>query len=359
MMKVHKFVAVSVNRRFNWLGLFILLIVFIPKSALVSSNISLDFSSQDSGNNEVSVILMIGDGMGFDHVKLARMVEVGENGFLNLDTLPYKGDVTTMDVDGMITDSAASATAMATGNKTTNSYISVSPSEVILKTILEYADEFGLSSGVLSTVQVDHATPAAFYSHVNNRNSYTEIQNQLISNAIVEIIMGGGKNRFSTSELEDIISKGYKLIENRSQLFETDSEKIFGLFSGIDLPYEQDRDRELIPSLAEMTNKTINILSRDTDGFFLMVEGGKIDWAAHANYAANVALEAIEFDKAVKVALDYVDSHDNTILIVTADHETGGLDVGANTLSTLLPSPLNSDETNEQIRINRTNNISI
>ena len=129
MMKVHKFVAVSVNRRFNWLGLFILLIVFIPKSALVSSNISLDFSSQDSGNNEVSVILMIGDGMGFDHVKLARMVEVGENGFLNLDTLPYKGDVTTMDVDGMITDSAASATAMATGNKTTNSYISVSPSD--------------------------------------------------------------------------------------------------------------------------------------------------------------------------------------------------------------------------------------
>ncbi|MHA1945105.1 MAG: alkaline phosphatase [Candidatus Hodarchaeales archaeon] len=354
----HKFVAVSVDRRYNWLGLIILLMVFIPKSALVSSNISLDLRSHNSGINEVSVILMIGDGMGFDHVKLARWVEVGVDGNLTMDTLPYKGDMTTMDVDGLITDSAAAATAMSTGNKTSDLHLSVSHSGQILKTILEYADEFGLSSGLLTTTMVDHATPAAFYSHSESRYYYDEIGDQLISDAIVDIIMGGGKNRFVGSELEDIVSQGYELIENRSQLYGTDSERIFGLLSATDLPYEQDRDREITPSLAEMTNKTIDVLSKDNDGFFLMVEGGKIDWAGHANNAVDVALETIEFDKAIKVALDYVESHDNTILIITADHETGGLDIGSNTLTTTLPSSLNSDEWNEQLRINRTNNIS-
>ena len=356
-MKVLKLTLKLVNRRDNWLLLFILFLVIFPVSILGSGNISLDNSSPDSEINEVSVILMIGDGMGFDHVKLARWVETGVNGNLTMDTLPYKGDMTTLDVDGLITDSAASATAMATGNKTSSLHLSVSPSDEILKTILEYADEFGLSSGLLTTVPINHATPAAFYSHIHDRYLYNKIEDQLISEAKVDIIMGGGKNQFLSTELEKINSKGYELIENRSQLFGTSSERLFGLFSDYDLPYEIDRDREIIPSLAEMTTKTIDILSKDVEGFFLMVEGGKIDWAAHENDDINVALETIEFDKAVKVALDYVDSHDNTILIVTADHETGALDIGSNTLTTPLPSPIYTEEMNEELRINRTEEI--
>ena len=292
-MKVLKLTLKLVNRRDNWLLLFILFLVIFPVSILGSGNISLDNSSPDSEINEVSVILMIGDGMGFDHVKLARWVETGVNGNLTMDTLPYKGDMTTLDVDGLITDSAASATAMATGNKTSSLHLSVSPSDEILKTILEYADEFGLSSGLLTTVPINHATPAAFYSHIHDRYLYNKIEDQLISEAKVDIIMGGGKNQFLSTELEKINSKGYELIENRSQLFGTSSERLFGLFSDYDLPYEIDRDREIIPSLAEMTTKTIDILSKDVEGFFLMVEGGKIDWAAHENDDINVALETI------------------------------------------------------------------
>ncbi|WP_455143726.1 alkaline phosphatase, partial [Candidatus Hodarchaeum mangrovi] len=167
-------------------------------------------------------------------------------------------------------------------------------------------------------------------------------------------ILGGGRSAFTGLELTKMQSRGYKLVENRTELLTAQSDKIFGLFTSGDLPYESVRDRTLIPSLAEMTSKSLEILSKDPDGFFLMVEGGQIDWAGHVNNAANVALETIEFDKSVKIALEYVQTHENTILVVTADHETGGLAVISESLTTDLPAEENTAEENEQLRVART-----
>ena len=218
------------------------------------------------------MILMIGDGMGSEHVKLAQWVEFGPAGLLIMQTLPIQGQVTTSSADSSITDSAAAATAIATGQKTKNNYVSVSPSNEQLKTILEYANEVHKSTGVITTTQVNHATPAAFYSHVLSRNNYNEIETQLVEDADVDIILGGGRSAFTELELTKMQSRGYKLVENRTELLTAQSDKILGLFTPGDPPYERVRDRTLIPSLAEMTSKSLEILSKDPDGFFLMVE---------------------------------------------------------------------------------------
>lgn len=318
-----------------------------------------ELENNNSNNDGLSVILMIGDGMGYDHVKLAHLAEVGKDGQLNMDKLPITADVTTHSMDDPITDSAAAATAFATGNKTNNQMLSVTPSGQVLPTILEYASEIEKSTGLVTGTEIIHATPAGFFAHVETRNDYSEIRRQLIEDANVDIYMGGGRGGFQSLDIAKIRSRGYTLIENRSQLSDIEEGKILGLFSPSAFPYEKDRDREIIPSLAEMTDKSLDILSQDPDGFFLMVEGGLIDWAGHNNNKVNDALETIEFDKAVEVAIDFVLNHDHTLLIVTADHETGGLSIISDTLNETLPSPLNSDEENEQLRIARINDINV
>jgi alkaline phosphatase len=300
---------------------------------------------------------MIGDGMGFEHVKLAQWVEKGVNGTLNMQNLPLKAKVTTHNVVNSITDSAASATAIATGYKTHNGIISRSLAGVDLLSILELSQQINKSTGIITTTEITHATPAAFYAHTPSRDNGFEIGQQLITSGI-DTIMGGGKNMFA-SQLNTIQAQGYKILENRSDLLSSNESKIFGLFTGGAFPYEQDRDRESIPSLAEMTNKSLDILSQDDDGFFLLVEGGQIDWASHVTNEVDAALETIEFDKAVKAAINYVESHNNTILIVTADHETGDLVVSSEMLSTPLPNENNTDDVNEDLRINRIHEIAL
>lgn len=338
------------------IGIFLLLInlkVIFPLSG--SGSIVLNestFSNPDS----LSIILMIGDGMGFEHVKLAQWVEKGVNGNLSMQELPIKGKVTTHNIVNSITDSAASATAMATGYKTYNGVLSRSLAGVELSTILELAQQLQKSTGIITTTEVTHATPAAFYSHVQNRGYEFEIAQQLVTSEI-DIVMGGGRNKF-IPYLNTLQTQGYTIVENRTELLSVTEGKFFGLFTESAFPYEQDRDRETVPSLAEMTEKTIDILSQDTDGFFLIVEGGQIDWASHVTNKVNAALETIEFDKAVKTALDFVKTHD-AILVVTADHETGGLMVSSETLVSSLPEENNPEEVNESLRINRTREISL
>ncbi|MHA1973633.1 MAG: alkaline phosphatase [Candidatus Hodarchaeales archaeon] len=310
-------------------------------------------------SNPLSVILMIGDGMGFDHVKLTRWVEYGMSSSLNMEFLPISGEVTTRSLSSTITDSAAAATAIATSIKTNNGMLSILPSGNVLKTILEVAKEIGKSTRVITTTEVTHATPAAFYSHVNDRDSYSEIARQLVEEADVDVIMGGGKNRFSNSQLSTMEARGYEIIETRTQLQEISSDKVLGLFTSGALPYERNRDRNITPSIAEMTRKGIEILSTDMDEFFLMVEGGQIDWAAHANNQENVVLETIEFDRAVAETIQYMNSHNNTILIVTADHETRGLSVISHNFKTELPSANNTEEENEALRISRANEVTL
>ncbi|MFX0185064.1 MAG: alkaline phosphatase [Candidatus Hodarchaeota archaeon] len=297
--------------------------------------------------------------MGYEQVKLARWTEVGEDGHLNMENLPYQVSVTTHNLNNSITDSAAAATAIATGQKTSNRILSLAPTGQSLETLLEYASTLKKNVGLVSTTEVTHATPAAFYAHVMSRYNYSEITRQLVDDADIEVIMGGGKDMFTSNQISTFENKGYTLIENRSQMAHIDKGKILGLFASGPLPYDKDRDRDIIPSLSEMTSKTLAILSQDPDGFFLVVEGGQIDWACHANNAENAALETIEFDKAVEVAKNFIVQNENILLIVTADHETGGLTVNSNTLNETLPSLPHTEEQREQLRIARVHNISV
>jgi len=307
----------------------------------------------------LSVILMIGDGMGYEHVKLARWVEAGSNGRLRMERYDFTASVLTHSASADITDSAAAGTALATGVKTINGRISKKPFGANLETILEIAEGYDKSTGVVSTCFVQHATPAGFYAHVQSRSSYSEITRQAVEEADVEVILGGGSEHFSSSQLTTMESSGYSVVTNRSQLLSTSSSKILGLFSESHMPYEQDRDFEQTPSLAEMTEKSIDVLSQDLDGFFLMIEGGRIDHAGHDNDKVDDTLDTIAFDEAVGVAIDYIQSHSNTVLMVTADHECGGLTVMSENLSDTLPDSSMTASENRSLRVERAANVTV
>jgi alkaline phosphatase len=340
-----------------FLVLFILPYLFAPPSYIEKNYANPSFLASDEEG--LSIILMIGDGMGFEHVNISRLVEKGLNGHLTLEQLEFNCSVMTYSANAEVTDSAASATAIATGFKTNNGMLAMNPSEESLTTILEIANSKGKSTGLVTTTFIQHATPAAFMTHVESRNSYSEISRQIVEEADVDVLLGGGTSYFSSSQLDAMETNDYEIVENRTALLDANSGKLLGLFSGGYMDYERDRDFELTPSLAEMTNKSIEILSQNPDGFFLMVEGGRIDHAGHDNNEVNVALDTIAFDYSVDVALQYVQSHEDTILIVTADHETGGLSVLNSNLNETLPSAAFSEERNRELRIARANNVSV
>jgi alkaline phosphatase len=258
-----------------------------------------------------------------------------------------------------VTDSAAAATAIATGNKTNKGFVSISPSLIPLETILEYAQTQNKSTGIVATSIIVHATPASFMTHVSDRNDYAEIARQIVEDANVDVLLGGGLNYFSGSQISTMISKGYSVAYNRTELAGIGSGKIFGLFSDSHMDYEHDRDYDIQPSIAEMTNKSIEVLSGDADGFFLMVEGSRIDHAAHNDDSVRNALDTIAFDEAIDVALEYVQEHNNTILLVTADHETEGLVVLSHNLNSELPSSLVTEEEKRTLRGVRANNVTV
>ncbi|MFX0051437.1 MAG: alkaline phosphatase [Candidatus Hodarchaeota archaeon] len=348
--------------KFRFELILLIIPLFIISSGFPERVCILEISSTYGSYSDtpgMSVILMIGDGMGPEQVKLARWTEVGEDGQLNMENLPYQANVTTNSLNNPITDSAAAATAIATGQKTNNGILSLTPAGQSLETILEYASTLKKNVGLVSTTEVTHATPAAFYAHVKSRYNYSEIARQLVDDADIDVIMGGGKDMFTSSQISTLETKGYTLIWNRSQMADIDKGKILGLFASGPMPYDKDRNRDIVPSLSEMTSKTLDILSQDPDGFVLVVEGGQIDWACHANNIENAALETIEFDKAVEVAKNFVVQNENILLIVTADHETGGLTVNSNTLNETLPSSQYTAEQGEQLRIARVQNISV
>jgi len=290
-----------------------------------------------------NVILLIGDGMGIEHIDLTRICTVGEYGKLNIDYLDDDpGWVTTVSLDG-VTDSAAAGTALATGYKTENGMVSVLPDGTVLETVLERAESIGKSTGLISSVALVDATPAVFCSHTDSRSDYAHIAEQMAYSG-VDVILGSGKGYFlpkgepmgKRSDGRDIISEmqgmGYDYVESREELINADADdgKLLGFFGGL-WAQTYMLDREICsnePTLSEMTSKAIEVLDQDEDGFFLMVEGGAIDWVSHNRDPAGVVAETLEFDKAVRVALDFAMADGNTLVLVTADHECGGLEIG-------------------------------
>jgi alkaline phosphatase len=308
--------------------------------------------------SNLSIILMIGDGMGYNHIELANLVEYGTTDNLTMEKLPYLISIRTNNVENKITDSAAAVTAIATGYKTYNGYIDVDINGDNLTNILEIAQSMNKSTGVIATSAVNHATPAGFMSHTSSRYADAEIISQIIESK-VDVILGGGTSYFSVDQINTMLSYGYNISYTRDQLLSTNSSKILGLFASVHLPEEEYRNITLVPSLAEMTIKALDVLSKNENGFFMMVEGSQIDWGAHDNDKVYVALETIAFDYAVQVAYDYVQTHENTILIVTADHETGGLQIISNNLDNTLPIQLGTEEQKREQRIVRANEITV
>jgi len=272
-----------------------------------------------------NVIVLIGDGMGFGQVQLTKLVY----GHLNIENIPYTGFELTDSLSGEVTDSAAAGTAIATGFKTYNGMISTLKFDgkvVNLTTLLELAQFMNKSTGLVTTTRITHATPAVFASHTESRKMEEEIARQLIQHK-VNVLFGGGKGKFDERTLNLAKKYGYEVVFDRKGLEEVSGDYVLGLFADSHIPYVLDRDANT-PSLLDMTKKAIEILERNPNGFFLMVEGGRIDHACHTNDVASTVAETKEFDDVVGYVLEYAREKDDTLVIVTADHETGGLAVG-------------------------------
>lgn len=296
-----------------------------PCIALLSILLVLALVGQGYSGN---VILFIGDGMGVAQISAARIASVGPDGRLAMDLLPESCLMTTHSADALTTDSAAAATAFATGHKTNNGYLSVAPDGGPLKTILEHAQSLGMSTGLVTTSRLSHATPAAFASHIPDRSQEDRIAAQMLATQSTVMLGGGGdlfRNLIAAAQ-----DSGYVYVSTADELALVDARStdyLLGLFSADHMSYEYDRSDTDEPSLWEMTAKAIDLLDGDPDGFFLMVEGGRIDHAGHSRDGTRNIWETIAFDQAVRIGVDYALSDGNTLLIVLADHETGGMSV--------------------------------
>jgi len=266
---------------------------------------------------------------------------------LHLDSTTH-GTVATRSTDWLVTDSAAAGTALATGLRTMNHWIGevweVQPdgrrTQRPVGTILEGAQAAGLRTGLVTTARLSHATTAAFSAHTPDRSNEDLIAQQQLYHGI-DVLFGGGKKFFTPADrvdglnlLESSAALGYGFINdsrglaswttNRNHIAQNMAGKALGLFSRDHLPYALDSNPD-VPTLKQMTKAAIDKLSENAGNFFLMVEGGRIDHAGHANDAPAAIQETLAFDDAVGVALEYVSSRDDVLLVVTADHETGGM----------------------------------
>ena len=266
-----------------------------------------------------NIILAIGDGVGPNQITLSRIAIGGLDFRLFIDQMPYHGTSLTHSYDNAYTDSAAAATAWSTGFKTKTRYLSLDPDKKILETIVELLSKKGYASGVVATSSVTHATPAALYAHIDNRYEYKEIANQLI-NSSIHIALGGGKKFFDLNKINDT---HHVLTSKESLQLNFDySKKLIGLFD--DDGIERSNEK---PTQRQMTNFALKHLNKQCNGFFLMTEGSQIDWAGHDNDANKMIEEFRDFDLTIKDLIKFVNKNNDTLLIITSDHETGGLQI--------------------------------
>ncbi len=274
-----------------------------------------------------NVILLIGDGMGIGAVTAGRVAS--KDGKLALDSMPYTGFVKTSSASKLVTDSAAAGTALATGHKTNNGVISQTPDGKRLTSILEVARSMGKLTGIISTKHIVDATPAVFVAHADNRAKGEEIAVQMI-NSRANLILGGGKRYFLPESdggsrkddrnlLKEAKKLGYDVCLSAEDMAKSKSDRMLGLFADYVMASERPE-----PTIAEMTEKAIGTLSKGRNGFFLMSEGGKIDVYGHGNNAEGIAKEMLDFDEAIGKALEFARKDGRTLVVVTADHETGG-----------------------------------
>lgn len=332
-----------------------------------------------------NMILVIGDGMGPEAVGLL----IYQNRFTkgleyrsNLEKLMAKGNTgycLTYQYGTVVTDSASAATALACGVKTRDGMIGKDHDGRAMNSILDVARARGKSTGLISNTRITHATPAGFYAQVLHRDMESKIAEQLLEDGKVDVALSSGAQFFvpkgtrveehpflkSTSReagwgiskrdddvdlLAQFRKRGFAVVASAEELRALDpsSSRVLGLFGATAFPLAVDRQPPMgrgIPRLAEMTAKALEILSKNANGFFLMVEAGQIDWAEHANDVAAVLHEMLEMDEALGTVLEYAENHPDTLVILTADHDTGGLAVAYNSHKPPAPLELPSGET--------------
>jgi alkaline phosphatase len=352
------------------------------KHTLLAAALTLSFAQAAHAAGEAkNIIFFLGDGMGPSTVTAARIYKYGEAGSLTMDTLERTARIKTYSNDAQTTDSAPSMAAYMTGVKMNNEVISMSADTVATNpgkdangnlgvnncaatgngsaavSILELAKGKGKAVGAITTTELTHATPATTFSHICNRNAQYHIAAQVAPGGVgynaalgdgVDVLMGGGRNHFTPFDavtnktgradgrnlLTEMAAKGYVVASTKAEMNAAAAGKKFiGLYSSKShLEYELDRsatpplgEGAMQPSLAEMTVKAMDLLSANTNGYFLMVEGGRIDHALHATNAKRALADTIAFDDAIKAALDKAKLTDptlaNTLIVITADHD--------------------------------------
>lgn len=307
--------------------------------------------AKDTKKEPTNVIMMVMDGTSAGATTLARWYK-GED--LALDSI-LVGGMRTHSAESAITDSAPAATALATGHKSNDKVIGLLPKIVNtpgvdpidpedtykpVANVLEGAELLGKSTGIISTSEIQHATPAGFSSHATHRSNYQDIAEQQVYQGI-DVVLGGGKEslapgssknaRLDGENLIDVIDEnGYDFVESKEELMNSSSEKLWGSFAPSAMAYDFDRQATESdqPSLADMTKKGIDTLSKDKDGFFLFVEGSKVDWAAHANDTVGIISDVLAFDAAVEEAVKFAKADGNTMVIAVSDHGNSGITMG-------------------------------
>lgn len=292
-----------------------------------------------------NVIILIPDGMSVGGTTLTRWYKGAP---LALDEMA-SGLVRTYSSDAAIADSAPAGSAFANGHKSHTGFVGVLPDVANMPgltpiaeadkrkpvaSVLEAARLAGKSTGVIATSEIMHATPADFSAHYPDRSNYDALSEQQVY-AGMDVVLGGGAKFLAAEnrkDKENLISEierlGYDYLTTPQELESSNASKIWGMFAPGAMAYEMDRSLEKEPSLAEMTKKAISVLSKNDKGFFLMVEGSKIDWAAHANDPVGIISDVLSFDDAVKVALDHAKANKDTAVIAVTDHGNGGLTIG-------------------------------
>ncbi|MDA9024016.1 alkaline phosphatase [Gammaproteobacteria bacterium] len=294
----------------------------VEESVLIGAETNVAETLEQNPNLKAkNIILFIGDGMGPNQVALARFSVGGANHRLSFENFPVTGIVLNHSAQNLYTDSAASATTWAAGVKTKNGYLSVDSDNKFLPTIPELLSTKGYLTGLVATSSITHATPAAFYAHINSRSKHKKIAEMLVESDIA-IALGGGSEFFKmplSNEAIHIINNGDSLDENNL----IEYSRVLGLFG------EDGLDRRLSPpTQLKMTETALDFLDSKTlncPGFFLMSEGSQIDWGGHDNNVKYMLAEFADFDDSIAAAIEFAKQDKETLILVTADHATGGL----------------------------------
>ncbi len=280
-----------------------------------------------SAKRPKNVILMIGDGMGITQITAGLY---SNQNSLHLERFPIVGLHKSYAADDLITDSAAGATAFACGVKTYNGAIGVDNDTIPVRTLLEDAEEQGFATGLVATSTITHATPASFIAHAKSRKMYETIAADFLKTDI-DFFVGGGKKHFDRRETDDrnlaqeLEAKGYYVSDYSKVAFteiEADFTRPFAYFTADNSPLPVSQGRDYLLPTSIMAPHFLE--KRSKKGFFLMIEGAQIDWGGHANSSDYIITEMLDFDEAVGAILDYAQEDGETLVVVTADHETGG-----------------------------------